>query len=684
MKEIGLFLDYAIQDYPKGDNELIINLLRKSFKIIDKDINNDNGLAGYKLKTHLNISKSISLSEAEPNHILNNKYIEKQEGTLSYLKNKQNIKFIVCNSALKPSIQSLNLENIIYLQTNKTNNYMDNVFSITRVSNESKVSQIKYFISNFKKLQKVYFFHDNKRLKNHENILNNNIKNIFFSYDFSDLKYDKEIIKTVNIYLKKFTKHDVLILDVGNRVTKYFFKFFNENPNKIGLVLIAFVTLEGKYSKFNFPLVEIKSNQVISATLALKQVLKRTNISIVDRELELFLTSSYRLDFPLLLKQAADKIKSIPVNHEQLSKGIMSGLRDIDGKKDIFVGLRHNLAFRNNENIIKDNYSFIFPESMFDGKNFHKVFYHTQIMPFGTKVKEIHINTINFDILRITNVNISNGTWGSEFILNITSKHKNPIDFIVFNNLSMINREYETKLINSTKSAYSGSFSNEYYIVANFDFNPKADNYPFDWQHLYIGYTISDKEKYGYIQPVPEQLLDKEFNIEGWRIRDAITGIKNTKMIKYTDYNLTQKVSTEEEARVGWTLSRANYITLTKIAIPLIFLLFLNYYVLFFTFENVSRQIGILTTTFLSGIALYFSAERPQPLRLTTIDLIFIWYYIQSGIVIVTSAICSQLGEEIFYLGMNILKIEAPLGLISIIAFLFYRVKAVRLRPNIS
>jgi len=305
-------------------------------------------------------------------------------------------------------------------------------------------------------------------------------------------------------------------------------------------------------------------------------------------------------------------------------------------------------------------------------------------MPFGTKVKEIHINTINFDILRITNVNISNGTWGSEFILNITSKHKNPIDFIVFNNLSMINREYETKLINSTKSAYSGSFSNEYYIVANFDFNPKADNYPFDWQHLYIGYTISDKEKYGYIQPVPEQLLDKEFNIEGWRIRDAITGIKNTKMIKYTDYNLTQKVSTEEEARVGWTLSRANYITLTKIAIPLIFLLFLNYYVLFFTFENVSRQIGILTTTFLSGIALYFSAERPQPLRLTTIDLIFIWYYIQSGIVIVTSAICSQLGEEIFYLGMNILKIEAPLGLISIIAFLFYRVKAVRLRPNIS
>ena len=63
------------------------------------------------------------------------------------------------------------------------------------------------------------------------------------------------------------------------------------------------------------------------------------------------------------------------------------------------------------------------------------------------------------------------------------------------------------------------------------------------------------------------------------------------------------------------------------------FLLFLNYYVLFFDYEDSLRQLGILTTTFLSGIALYFSAERPQPNKMTTIDLIFIWYYIQSGVI---------------------------------------------------
>ena len=50
----------------------------------------------------------------------------------------------------------------------------------------------------------------------------------------------------------------------------------------------------------------------------------------------------------------------------------------------------------------------------------------------------------------------------------------------------------------------------------------------------------------------------------------------------------------------------------------------LNYYTFFLQFDQVSSAIGILTTTFLSGIALYFSTEKPQPLRITTIDLIFI------------------------------------------------------------
>ena len=320
--------------------------------------------------------------------------------------------------------------------------------------------------------------------------------------------------------------------------------------------------------------------------------------------------------------------------------------------------------------LIKDHYGYTFPKSLNLKGSFHKIFYATQFFPSSNnKAVKVNTNLINIDIVRVTNINIANGTWGCEFFLDISSKHQDPIKIIIFNNLSILDDKFEYKLIDRIKDSESGNYDTRYYVVANLDFEPIADNYPFDWQHIFISYSIADADKYGIIQPVPEVLLDKEFIVEGWKLRDAVTGIKRNKKEFFRGVNLSKKTIVNEVARIGWTLSRQNYITLTKIAIPLTFLMFLNYYALFFSYDVALRQIGILTTTFLSGIALYFSAERPQPLRLTTIDLIFIWYYIQSGIVIITSAISSQLGEKSFYLTMDVLKFETPLGLIALIIF---------------
>ena len=41
-----------------------------------------------------------------------------------------------------------------------------------------------------------------------------------------------------------------------------------------------------------------------------------------------------------------------------------------------------------------------------------------------------------------------------------------------------------------------------YYIVANFDFLAIADNYPFDWQSLYISTSLKDSSKQ-ILQPIP-------------------------------------------------------------------------------------------------------------------------------------------------------------------------------------
>ena len=137
---------------------------------------------------------------------------------------------------------------------------------------------------------------------------------------------------------------------------------------------------------------------------------------------------------------------------------------------------------------------------------------------------------------------------GCEFF-DISSDHKNPIEIIIFNNLSILNSKYEYKLIHKFQDEDSDNFEYRYYIVANLDFQPIADNYPFDWQHIFISYSISDAQKYGIIQPVPEVLLDKEFIVEGWKLRKAVTGIKRTKQESFSGVNLKRKVDVKEVAR---------------------------------------------------------------------------------------------------------------------------------------
>ena len=83
-------------------------------------------------------------------------------------------------------------------------------------------------------------------------------------------------------------------------------------------------------------------------------------------------------------------------------------------------------------------------------------------------------------------------------------------------------------------------------------------------------------------------------------------------------------------------------------------------------FDKSSESIGILTTTFLSAIALYFSVEKPEPKKMTIIDIIFIWFYIVNGLTITIFSLSSLITEKIHVYSSGLLKFLIPLSLISI------------------
>ncbi|MDP7661911.1 MAG: hypothetical protein QF451_01305, partial [Nitrospinota bacterium] len=107
-------------------------------------------------------------------------------------------------------------------------------------------------------------------------------------------------------------------------------------------------------------------------------------------------------------------------------------------------------------------------------------------------------------------------------------------------------------------------------------------------------------------------------------------------------------------------------------------------YTTFLPFKESNLALGILTTTFLAGIALYFSTEKPQPLKLTTIDLIFIYYYFQVGItavVIGSTALINEIIFNYFALGLQLLL---PISIVVAAFQLYKRIGSVRLRPRID
>jgi len=444
-----------------------------------------------------------------------------------------------------------------------------------------------------------------------------------------------------------------------------------------------FGSIEGRFPKIGFPLIEMTGDNAFPF-LDYEDLVKRSEVPMNEAEKSFLKDSAWRLELPLLAAYAARQAGCVATEKGQFLADMGDALNAIDGKRDMFIGKQLAYAFDNNRNQAKTNHIYQFPPSLQTPGTYPKIYYSLQFFPGSDEATPIVVNYLYIDILRITNIDIGDGTWSAEFYLDIISPHENPIDIVKFNNLSSVNPKFETKLIWERDGQDGAGKTSRYYVVTNFDFTPEADNYPFDWQHIFVSYSVTDQSRFGIIQPTPEALLDREFHVNGWRLKDSTTGVLRKKAVIYEGADLHQSIDIREEARVGWTLARAQTVTMLKIGIPLFFLLFLVYYTLFAPFGDDNNSFTILTTAFLSAIALYFSTERPQPLRMTTIDLIFLWFYMLTGVTIIATAAGLATSAATYALIMLALKVAIPLGVVGVVTFLWRRIRVSPFKISIS
>ena len=664
---------YSSLAIDQDKNNYVADFLKKSCQILNQEIHDE-----------------IKEKNLPFNFNIDFLHVDRGEEGVEVLKNKlspiHDIIFTNGHSINKYNaniIDVLKNKNFFYFPQNLTKgsieqldeNIKKRIFKLSRADQDAKIVFINDEINSYKD-KKVYFFHQNLRLS--EKLINQHQQTDYFvQFSFKDFDLEK-LNNKFDELLKDLSKDDLIVVDLNLSIFKPLFDYLIEKKH-LNKVITTFGSLQNRFEKIPFDLIQLVGNHDIPSVAIEDLMSKVYGQGISATEKTLLLDSTFRLEVPLLAFEALKKIYSKDhleiVDTANIEDQFIETLHSFNGKSDIFVGKRIQYAFNeNNENLTRENYAFFFPNSLQTEKyKIPKVFYPKQFCSVNNEVKAFDTVFSYIDVLRVTNINIQDKTWTAEFYLDLVSKSSNPLEDIIFNNLSSNNDKFVSKIIWEKKD--KNDFTTvRYYIVASFDFLAIADNYPFDWQSLYISTSLKDSTKQ-ILQPIPLELVDNEFDINEWAIENSFSGIKYKKNYLYQDTDLQKTVVVTKENRLGWIIRRKNTATLLKIGIPMFFLIFLVYYSVFLGFEKSSESIGILTTTFLSAIALYFSVEKPEPKKMTIVDIIFIWFYIVNGLTITIFSLSSLITEKIHTYSSGLLKYLIPFSLVSIATYLFKRVK---------
>ena len=677
-------INFLLWDSSNKSGSSLYNLGKKTASLIEKQINDSDGIGGCLIKIHY---EDIPHIEAGTD-----------ENAMAYYKQllkKNNFLFAtspgtfasIGRTKIKNIQESSSKRRILFNTTAVTADapFKDlNLFDLrSNALSDTSVSILKRMeiLRSLVKKNKIYHIANmTPKSKMFANMEQLNQHDIYLHSTYKKYTNDKNSLrKDIESFLSQSTQDDLINLGaLQNSIKPEIFDILkNYNKNRF---ITCTPNNELDFRDINNTIL-LKDDANYDIYLSMEAFLEK----IESHEYSAIEKSTFNNQFsqfeaPLLLKYASDINNLKYENDEDFISVLCECINKIDGKKDIYMGLSKDLAFKDNLNIIKTSALVKLASPINKSSSSPiKTLYKNQLSVIDGTQKISDVISFNIDIQRITNISIEEGTYGAELYLDVIGPYIDPISSIKFNNLSSINPKYESKEIESIEG--NGIHSSRYLITANFDFKAIGSNYPFDTQFIYISLSAINNSL--ILQPVPEQYLDKEFDIDGWYLKDAKCGINRKKSWVALSQNLAPVPKINEEIRLGWELQRVNSMTLFKIGIPMMFLYTLVNYTVYLPSSESGTALGYLTTAFLSSIALYFSTERPQPLSMSTIDVIFAFFYIISGISLLM-IIFAEFNPGLYEFFIYPLRIFLPISIISLGIFIKSRIASSKFKPSIT
>lgn len=255
-----------------------------------------------------------------------------------------------------------------------------------------------------------------------------------------------------------------------------------------------------------------------------------------------------------------------------------------------------------------------------------------QYVRLDGEILKVPVLYVHLDMVRVFGVDSNLKSFEAEFFFTMRSQGEVPIEAIEFTNAYRGPNSKEPiisirEVHEDRRERADGFFTRIYRVSGRFIFEPDLRKYPFDEQVFSISFQPTRTSTAFFLQPPNEALRNKDFDVDGWRMRSHYVGtddmiirsisgpLSEERVIPYYNFNYT------------WVMERQVIDYILRVIVPLSCILIVSYLAIFIPRAEFNATIAIQVTALLSAIALYFALNQPQADDATLSDLIFVMAY---------------------------------------------------------
>lgn len=365
-------------------------------------------------------------------------------------------------------------------------------------------------------------------------------------------------------------------------------------------------------------------------------------------------SGALRADTVALLDEATRRTEKPIRDRESLISAIKEGLTPYTRGEIFKTGAVHDIAFTPERTAAGDRWLLwkapgrdviILAPKQFttrDGK----------LIPVDVVYVDLDVNSVG---------DVTFGQFSADMLITLVAKKGVDIQRLRFaNNVPSPNGTptLDIAQVSDQSSSIEGFRELIYRVRGKFSYSSRLSKFPFDTQTITIDILPSDIEHPITIQPTSSNLLDTDFEIDGWKPLSAYVGNRPDITMLTDPQTGKRRFMKVYKFSYAFEIHRTGGDFIFKVVLPLSSVLFLAYMSSLLQDERCDAKLSVQVSALLTVIALYFTIQKPDANTATIADSLIIWSVVALTYLIALSIIRIRMGVTRTFYGIGLRHIK--------------------------